>query len=130
MMDGLIEWALGRSRFVCCDQHHRVQPMASESLSFRITRTTEDLAQTTHALSQRLVKLEQRLETLELELVQLREAGISREPEQVQSLETVERLLSDCRCLLGLDFDAEALPTTDTLSVDNAALQGSVAQAA
>ena len=34
--------------------------MNSQSVSFRITRTTEDLAQTVTALSHRLVKLEQR----------------------------------------------------------------------
>ena len=36
----------------------------SQSVSFRITRTAEDVAQTLNALSQRLVKLEQRLESL------------------------------------------------------------------
>ena len=40
----------------------------SQSVSFRITRTAEDVAQTLNALSQRLVKLEQRLESLELEM--------------------------------------------------------------
>ena len=40
----------------------------SQSVSFRITRTAEDVAQMLNALSQRLVKLEQRLETLELEM--------------------------------------------------------------
>ena len=42
--------------------------MAGESVSFRITRTTEDLAQTVAALSQRLVKLEQRFGALELQI--------------------------------------------------------------
>ena len=36
----------------------------TSSVSFRITRTAEDLAQTITALSQRLVKLEQRQERL------------------------------------------------------------------
>ena len=36
----------------------------SSSVSFRITRTAEDLAQTITALTQRLVKLEQRQEAL------------------------------------------------------------------
>ena len=40
----------------------------SQSVSFRITRTAEDVAQMLNALSQRLVKVEQRLETLELEM--------------------------------------------------------------
>ena len=42
----------------------------TSSVSFRITRTAEDLAQTITALSQRLVKLEQRQEALELQLRQ------------------------------------------------------------
>ena len=39
----------------------------SSSVSFRITRTAEDLVQTITALSQRLVKLEQRQEALEFQ---------------------------------------------------------------
>jgi hypothetical protein len=75
--------------------------MAFESVSFRITRNTEDLAQTTHALSQRLVKLEQQLQALELQLAQWTEHSNAQPPEQLDSLENVERLLHDCRCLLG-----------------------------
>ena len=40
----------------------------TQSVSFRITRTAEDVAQTMNALSQRLIKLENRLESLELQL--------------------------------------------------------------
>ncbi|MBM5801288.1 MAG: hypothetical protein FJ054_08140 [Cyanobacteria bacterium M_surface_10_m2_119] len=82
--------------------------MTSESVSFRISRHTQDLAQTTHALSQRLVKLEQRLEAVELQLLVLQESVSEPEPEQLNSLENVERLLHDCRCLLGLDDDRPA----------------------
>lgn len=73
--------------------------MAADSVSFRITRSTEDLAQTIHALSHRLVRLEQRLAALELSV-----EARSREPEvsaeELSSLEHVERLLQDCRHLL------------------------------
>jgi uncharacterized membrane protein YccC len=82
--------------------------MTPESVSFRITRNTEDLAQTTHALSQRVVKLEQRLQSLELQLAQWSEQAYNREPEQLDSLENVERLLHDCRCLLGFEAGASA----------------------
>lgn len=81
--------------------------MNPASVSFRITRSTEDLAQTTHALSQRLVKLEQRLETLELLLDKAVERRDERDPEELSSLHNVEQLLHDCRLLLGLDQDAE-----------------------
>ena len=73
--------------------------MAGESVSFRITRTTEDLAQTVAALSQRLVKLEQRFAALELQLDRL-----TREPEpdqeELRRLDQVATLLADCRSLL------------------------------
>ena len=73
--------------------------MAADSVSFRITRNTEDLAQTIHALSHRLVRLEQRLAALELSLeAQTREPEVS--AEELSSLEHVERLLNDCRHLL------------------------------
>lgn len=86
--------------------------MTSESVSFRISRHTQDLAQATHALSQRLVKLEQRLEAVELQLLALQESVSEPEPEHLNSLENVERLLHDCRCLLGLD-DARPAASAD-----------------
>ena len=98
--------------------------MTPESVSFRISRHTQDLAQTTHALSQRLVKLEQRLEAVELQLLSLQESVSQPEPEQLSSLENVERLLHDCRCLLGLD---DAMPTAmPTASVDRADEDGDI----
>lgn len=89
---------------MCCHRLERITPsMATPSVSFRITRSTEDLAQTTHALSQRLVKLEQRLEGLERQLSVALERREQHDPDELSSLETVEQLLSDCRLLLGLD---------------------------
>ncbi len=70
--------------------------MAPESVSFRISRNAEDLAQTVHALSQRLVKLEQRLAVIDLQLDRQSES----DPRETTSLDNVERLLLDCRNLL------------------------------
>lgn len=78
--------------------------MAPESISFRITRHTEDLAQTIHTLSQRLVKLEQRLAAMEL---QISEAAAA-DPREATSLANVERLLQDCQQLLELQPLAQA----------------------
>lgn len=75
-----------------------VLTMASESLSFRITRNTEDLAHTIHALSQRVVRLEQRLVALELQ-VDHQQEPLS-DPQELHALDTVERVLADCRELL------------------------------
>ena len=75
-----------------------ITAMASESVSFRITRNAEDLAETIHALSHRLVRLEQRLAAMEL---QLDSSGQS-DPQEITSLNNVERLLSDCRNLLDI----------------------------
>jgi hypothetical protein len=75
--------------------------MASSSLpsvSFRISRHTEDLAITLHALSQRLVALEQRLDCLDAELHQERANGA--DPEDLARLDKAESLLRDCRQLL------------------------------
>ena len=68
------------------------------SLSFRISRHTEDLAITMHALSQRLVALEQRLDCLDSELHQERAHGA--DAEDLARLEKAESLLRDCRQLL------------------------------
>jgi DNA-binding transcriptional LysR family regulator len=70
--------------------------MAPESVSFRITRTAEDLAQTVTALSHRLVRLEQRLGALEAAIDQRQEP----EPAELDVLDHVEVLLRDCRMLL------------------------------
>ena len=70
--------------------------MTTESVSFRITRTAEDLAHTVSALSHRLVRLEQRLAGLELQADQ----RALPEAEELATLDSVERLLLDCRALL------------------------------
>lgn len=72
--------------------------MAPDSVSFRITRNAEDLAQTIHTLSQRVVKLEQRLAAMELQLNRTNDP----DPTELSSLDNVERLLDDCRQLLDL----------------------------
>ena len=73
--------------------------MTAESVSFRITRTTEDLAQTVAALSQRLVRLEQRLEAMALQMDQVAQP-VEPDPEEVRRLDQVAVLLADCRHLL------------------------------
>ena len=72
--------------------------MAQTSLSFRISRSTEDLAETIHALSQRLVSLEKRLGGVE-QLLDQRDQ-LEADPEPTARLDNVERLLRDCHDLL------------------------------
>ena len=76
------------------------------SVSFRISRHTEDLAITLHALSQRLVALEQRLDCLDSELYQERVNGA--DPEDLARLDKAESLLRDCQQLLASE-SAEVL---------------------
>jgi hypothetical protein len=80
--------------------------MASPSVSFRISRSAEDLAGTLHLLSQRLVQLEQRLSALEGQ----RETTQEDDPDLVKSLGNAERLLLDCRALLGGALDDPSTP--------------------
>jgi len=87
--------------------------MTSASVSFRITRNTHDLAETIHALSQRLVSLEQRLASMEGELAVREQDDEVVDPDQLESLENVERLLRDCRDLL------ESEPTTASINTVN-----------
>lgn len=81
--------------------------MAGESVSFRITRTTEDLAQTVAALSQRLVKLEQRMGVIQLQLDQVG-AEQQADSEDLARLDNVASLLADCRSLLEEPIDEVA----------------------
>ena len=87
--------------------------MTSSSVSFRISRSAEDLASTIHAISQRLVLLEQRLGALELQLSNLDRP----DPQETSRLENVDRLLHDCRALLELDAEpaAEHPPTSSVV---------------
>lgn len=90
--------------------------MTSSSVSFRITRNTQDLAETIHALSQRLVNLEQRLAAMEGELAAREQDDEVVDPDQLESLESVERLLRDCRDLL--ESEPTAAPVA-TVSLDD-----------
>ena len=92
--------------------------MSQDSVSFRITRSTEDLAQTIHALSHRLIRLEQRFAALELS-VQGLEAQPSVSDEERTSLSHVERLLQDCRSLLDLDGDLSSESPFTPVGQDN-----------
>lgn len=75
----------------------------SSSVSFRITRTAEDLAQTMTALSQRLLTLEQRVEAMELQLRQQRKDGQTVPEEERLMLDGIERMLRETRDLLGTE---------------------------
>ena len=72
----------------------------TQSASFRITRTAEDVAQTLNALSQRLIKLENRLESLELQLERQSSEVNSMPADEMERLDGVDRLLTDCKDLL------------------------------
>jgi hypothetical protein len=85
--------------------------MSSASVSFRITRNTEDLAETIHALSQRLVSLERRLDLLER---RQQEPEAETDPRELASLENVERLLRDCRDLLIEEEPQDRVETVGT----------------
>ena len=72
----------------------------TSSVSFRITRTAEDLAQTITALSQRLVKLEQRQEVMELQLRQQLKDVNNVSDDELAALDGIETLLRETRELL------------------------------
>ena len=72
----------------------------TSSVSFRITRTAEDLAQTITTLSQRLVKLEQRQEALELQMRQQLDTAQRVPEEELATLDGIEQLLQETRQLL------------------------------
>ena len=81
----------------------------TQSVSFRITRTAEDVAVMLNALSQRLVKLEQRLESLELQVRQQRSESASMPAEERERLDVVDQMLQDCQELLNSsEFSPEA----------------------
>ena len=69
----------------------------TNSCSFRITRTAEDLAQTVAAISQRLVKLEQRIDSLELNSNDSKDV---QSDEEIVMLDGVDQLLQECKGLL------------------------------
>jgi hypothetical protein len=88
----------------------------TQSVSFRITRTAEDVAQTLNALSQRLVKLEQRLESLELQLRQQQQAG-TMAAEELERLDGVDLILQECQDLLR---ESEAITESSSRDQDTA----------
>lgn len=96
--------------------------MASPSVSFRISRSAEDLAGTLHLLSQRLVQLEQRLADLEAQ----RDAAV--EPDSDPALETslanAERLLLDCRALLGGALEDPAAGSASASELEESEVEG------
>lgn len=73
----------------------------TQSVSFRITRTAEDVAQTLNALSQRLIRLEQRLESVELQMKQQRSEAQTMPADELHRLDGVDQLLLECQELLG-----------------------------
>ena len=85
---------------MCCHQASFASLRMTQSVSFRITRTAEDVAQMLNALSQRLVKLEQRMESLELQVRQQRSEAETMPAEERQRLDEVDQLLLDCQELL------------------------------
>lgn len=92
--------------------------MAPESVSFRITRNTEDLAQTIHALSRRLITLEQHVQAMALQLDSRLKQDAEPDLQEVSSLDNVERLLHDCRALLDLEAAPPQPLQPETLQPD------------
>jgi hypothetical protein len=95
--------------------------MTGESVSFRITRTTEDLAQTVAALSQRLVRLEQRLEAIALQLDRLAQPA-EPDADELRRLDQVAVLLADCRNLLD-DTDQSSVQDMASADADSEQVQ-------
>ena len=70
----------------------------SNSCSFRITRTAEDLAQTLNVLSQRLIDFEKRLDALESKVSSNDDIHLA--SSEIEMLDGVDRLLKDCHEML------------------------------
>ena len=89
--------------------------MAS-NCSFRITRTTEDLAQTITELSQRLVKLEQRFEAMELQIIE----NQSEIPvKEIEMLDGIDQQLQKCKALLETSSDKNESDKNETLDISS-----------
>ena len=94
----------------------------TSSVSFRITRTAEDLAQTMTALSQRLVKIEQRQEAIELQLRQKFKDLNNVPDEELATLDGIETLLRETRELLeSTDLNGSVTTTHDQNDEDHLA---------
>ena len=88
----------------------------TNSCSFRITRTAEDLAQTVAAILQRLVKLEQRIDSLELNSTDSKDV---QSDEEIVMLDGVDQLLQECKGLLNNssnDVEAEEIWLEESVS--------------
>ena len=88
----------------------------TNSCSFRITRTAEDLAQTVAAILQRLVKLEQRIDSLELNSTDSKDV---QSDEEMVMLDGVDQLLQECKGLLNNssnDVEAEEIWLEESVS--------------
>ena len=85
--------------------------MAS-NCSFRITRTTEDLAQTITALSQRLVRLEQRFEGIEL---QFRQNQSEIPVKEIEMLDGIDQQLKACKALLEVSAEENEPESIESL---------------
>ena len=91
----------------------------TSSVSFRITRTAEELAQTITALTQRLVKLEQRQEVMEIQLrQQLKDATYVADDERA-TLDGIESLLRETRELLQSSETSTADPESEVLPMQS-----------
>ena len=85
---------------LCCYRAIVLLMIMTSSVSFRITRTAEDLAQAITALSQRLVKMEQRQESLQLQWRQFQEQNQDISADEQSRLDGVDQLLRECQELL------------------------------
>ena len=101
-----------RSCVVICQMH--LLAMTS-SVSFRITRTAEELAQTITALTQRLVKIEQRQEVMEMQLRQQLKNATSVADEEQAALDGIESLLRETRELLQNSEISPAISESEAL---------------
>ena len=90
----------------------------SSSCSFRITRTTEDLANTLSLLSKRLVTLEQRQEAIESKLIDAQE---EMSEEEIKILDGIDQLLSECQELLDTPSPNEVVHNQQWTEEENSA---------
>ena len=87
--------------------------LMASNCSFRITRTTEDLAETIIELSQRLVKLEQRFEALELQIMQ----NQSEIPvKEIEMLDGIDQQLQKCKALLETSSEQNLSEEVETVN--------------
>jgi uncharacterized membrane protein YccC len=107
---------------MCCHQLiPTVEPAMTQSVSFRITRTAEDVAQTLNALAQRLVKLEQRLDSVDLQLRQQLKAD-AMAAEELERLDGVDLILQECQELLQVFEPEPVADPSDVSEGDDRAL--------